>query len=76
MGVLKQNNRLSDIIGTARTVVSQLDLDKAFAIVLRKAMEITKTDGFSGYISFAPGMNRMSTPTDSHFFLSPSASRG
>ncbi|MEK6699154.1 MAG: sensor domain-containing diguanylate cyclase [Nitrospirota bacterium] len=43
MGVLKQNNRLSDIIGTARTVVSQLDLDKAFAVVLKKAMEITKT---------------------------------
>lgn len=43
MGALKLNQRLRDIIGTARTVVSQLDLDKALSIVLKKSMEVTKT---------------------------------
>ncbi len=43
MGILKMNTRLSDILGTARTVVSQLDLDKALATVLKKSIEVTKT---------------------------------
>jgi len=43
MGILKMSTRLSDILGTARTVVSQLDLDKALAMVLKKSMEVTKT---------------------------------
>jgi diguanylate cyclase (GGDEF)-like protein len=43
MGALKLNSRLSDILGTARTVISQLDLDKALATVLKKSMEVTKT---------------------------------
>ncbi len=38
----KLNDRMFDIITTARAVVSQLDLDKALAMVLKKAMEITK----------------------------------
>ncbi len=43
MGVLKNQSRLSDILGTARTVVSQLDLDKTLAVVLRKSLEVTRT---------------------------------
>ncbi|MEK6742900.1 MAG: GAF domain-containing protein, partial [Nitrospirota bacterium] len=43
MGILKMSTRLSDILGTARTVVSQLDLDKALAMVLKKSMEVTRT---------------------------------
>ena len=43
MGDLKMNKRLNDILTTARTVVSQLDLDKALAVVLRKSMEVTRT---------------------------------
>ncbi len=43
MGALKLNSRLNDILRTARTVVSQLDLDKALATVLKKSMEVTKT---------------------------------
>lgn len=43
MAILKQNNRLYDILSTARSVVSQLDLEKALAIALKKAMEITNT---------------------------------
>ncbi len=43
MAELKLNASALDIIMTARTVVSQLDLDKALAIVLKKAMEMTKT---------------------------------
>jgi diguanylate cyclase (GGDEF)-like protein len=39
----KLNDRMLDIIVTARSIVSQLDLDKALAMVLRKAMEITET---------------------------------
>jgi diguanylate cyclase (GGDEF)-like protein len=42
MALPKLNDRALDIIMTARSVVSQLDLDKALAIVLKKAMEITK----------------------------------
>ena len=41
MAVLKLHDRLWDIIGTARTVVSQLDLDKALSIALKKALNIT-----------------------------------
>lgn len=43
MAVPRQNSRLVDIIKTARSVVSQLDLDKALSIALKKAMEITKS---------------------------------
>jgi diguanylate cyclase (GGDEF)-like protein len=43
MAVRKRNDRMLDIITTARAVVSQLDLDKALAMVLKKAMEITDT---------------------------------
>lgn len=41
--VLKSPNRLGNILGMARTVISQLDLDRALAIVLRKSMEVTRT---------------------------------
>lgn len=43
MAVLRQDARLVDIIKTARSVVSQLDLDKALSLGLKKAMEITGT---------------------------------
>ncbi len=43
MAVLKMDDRALDIIMTARSVVSQLELDKALSMVLKKAMEITKT---------------------------------
>jgi len=43
MGDLKMSKRLSDILATARAVVSQLDLDKALAVVLKKSMEVTRT---------------------------------
>jgi len=43
MAALKLNDRLSDILGTARTVVSQLELDKTLAVVLKKSMEVTRT---------------------------------
>ena len=36
-------NRLSGILKTAQVVISQLDLDKALSIALRKALEITGT---------------------------------
>lgn len=39
----KEHKRLLDIIEAAKTVVSQLDLDKALAVILKKAMEITAT---------------------------------
>ncbi len=42
MAVLKATERLWDILGTARTVVAQLDLDKALAMVLKKALAITE----------------------------------
>lgn len=41
--VLKSLQRLGDILGMARTVISQLDLEKTLAVVLRKSMEVTKT---------------------------------
>ncbi len=41
--VLKSLNRLGGILGTARTVISQLDLDKALTVVLNKSLEITGT---------------------------------
>jgi len=41
MGVLKQPGRLDEILGTARLVVSQLDLEKALAVILRKALHVT-----------------------------------
>jgi diguanylate cyclase (GGDEF)-like protein len=43
MAITKEKKRLLDIIQAARTVVSQLDLDKALGAILKKAMEITKT---------------------------------
>lgn len=47
MAVLKMSNHVLDIITTARSVVSQLELDKALAMVLKKAMEITKSSAGS-----------------------------
>jgi len=43
MAVLKLNDRVLDILTSARSVVSQLDLDKALALVLKKAMDVTNT---------------------------------
>jgi diguanylate cyclase (GGDEF)-like protein len=43
MTVDKEQQRLLDIMEAARTVVSQMDLDKVLAIILKKSMEITKT---------------------------------
>jgi diguanylate cyclase (GGDEF)-like protein len=43
MALPKLNDRMLDIIMTARSIVSQLELDKALAMVLKKAMEITET---------------------------------
>lgn len=43
MMALKEHKRLLDIVRTARAVVSHLDLDKVLSIILKKAMEITKT---------------------------------
>lgn len=43
MAVLKMNDTVLDLIMTARSVVSQLELDKALAMSLKKAMEVTKT---------------------------------
>jgi diguanylate cyclase (GGDEF)-like protein len=43
MAVDKEHKRLLDILEAARTVVSQMDLDRVLAIILKKAMEITKT---------------------------------
>src|SRR5690242_4843787 len=39
----REQRRLLDIMETARTVVSQLDLDKVLASILKNAMEIAKT---------------------------------
>jgi len=39
----REQERLLDIVETAKTVVSQLDLDKVLSLILKKAMEITKT---------------------------------
>ena len=43
MGILKMNTRLGDILGTARAVVSNLDLDRSLSVILRKAMELSGT---------------------------------
>ena len=43
MAGLNLNKRLSGILAAARTVVSQLDLDKALAIVLKESMAVTDT---------------------------------
>lgn len=43
MMAVKEHKRLLDIMKTARTVVSQLDLDKALSTILKIAMKITKT---------------------------------
>jgi diguanylate cyclase (GGDEF)-like protein len=58
MGSLKINDRLSDILSTARAVVSQLDLDKALAIVLKKSMEVTRTSAGSIAL-FDPATNTL-----------------
>ena len=47
MTVAKENRRLLDIIETSRTVVSSLELDKVLSIILKKAMDITKTSAGS-----------------------------
>ncbi len=47
MAALKLNDRVLDIISTALSVVSQLELDKALAMVLKKAMDISKTSAGS-----------------------------
>jgi diguanylate cyclase (GGDEF)-like protein len=41
--LIKKNIQLLNMMETARSVVSQLDLDKALSMILRKAMEITST---------------------------------
>jgi len=43
MAALKEHQRLLDIIETSRTVVSHLDLDKVLSVILKKAMDLTKT---------------------------------
>src|SRR5512143_123780 len=43
MSGTREQKRLIEIMETAKAVVSQLDLDKVLAIILKKAMEITKT---------------------------------
>lgn len=43
MSGTKEQRRLIEIMETAKAVVSQLDLDKVLAVILKKAMEITKT---------------------------------
>ena len=43
MAATREHKRLLDIMETARTVVSQLDLDKVLSLILKKAMAITKT---------------------------------
>jgi diguanylate cyclase (GGDEF)-like protein len=39
----KEQRRLHDLMEAAKTVVSQLDLDKVLSLILKKAMELTKT---------------------------------
>jgi diguanylate cyclase (GGDEF)-like protein len=43
----KERKRLLEIMEIARTVVSQLDLDKVLSLILKKAMEITRTEAGS-----------------------------
>lgn len=47
MTVSKEQKRLLDIVETARAVVSHLDLDKLLSTILKKAMEITRTQAGS-----------------------------
>lgn len=53
MAVLRQDTRLADIIRTARSVVSQLDLDRALSITLKKAMDLTQTTAGSIALYYA-----------------------
>jgi len=41
--VMKSHRKLQDILGTARAVVSNLDLDRSLSVILRKAMEVSGT---------------------------------
>ena len=43
MALPKLNDRMLDILVTARSVVSLLDLNKALAITLKKAMDLSGT---------------------------------
>lgn len=43
MGILKMQTRLSDILGSARAIVSHLDLDRSLSVILRKAMDVSAT---------------------------------
>lgn len=43
MVALKEQNILLDIMDTSRMVLSHLDLDKVLSMILKKAMEITRT---------------------------------
>jgi diguanylate cyclase (GGDEF)-like protein len=43
MGILKMDTRLFDMLGTARAVVSHLDLDRSLSVILRKSMEVSGT---------------------------------
>ena len=43
MSGTREQRRLLEITETAKAVVSQLDLDKVLSVILKKAMEITKT---------------------------------
>jgi diguanylate cyclase (GGDEF)-like protein len=43
MSGTREQRRLFEITETAKAVVSQLDLDKVLSVILKKAMEITKT---------------------------------
>ncbi len=58
MGVPKLGKEALEIIGTARAVVSQLDLEKALSIVLKKAMELTRTKAGSIAL-YDPATNSM-----------------
>lgn len=58
MGVLKLGKEALDIIVTARAVVSHLDLEKALSIVLKKAMELTRTKAGSIAL-YDPSTNSM-----------------
>ncbi len=41
MGVRTHQSHLNDILSTARVVVSQLDLEKVLAVILRKALDVS-----------------------------------
>jgi GAF domain-containing protein len=60
MAVTREQKRLLDIIEASRTVVSHLDLDKVLSVILKKAMEITKTHaGSIALYSPKPGTMRI-----------------